>query len=126
MKQMKNIWNIYKLDLKNIVTNFVVAILIGGLVILPSLYAWLNIKASWDPYAQTDQIPIGVVNEDEGAVIRDQQVNVGEELVKALKENADFEWNFVDRQTAIDGVEYGNYYAVIVVPSKIGRASCRE
>src|SRR5690625_1994406 len=114
---MKNIWNIYKLDLKNIVINFVVTILIGGLVILPSLYAWLNIKASWDPYAQTDQIPIGVVNEDEGAVIRNQQVNVGEELVKALKENADFEWNFVDRQTAIDGVEYGNYYAVIVVPS---------
>src|SRR5690625_2705562 len=117
MKQMKNIWNIYKLDLKNIVTNFVVAILIGGLVILPSLYAWLNIKASWDPYAQTDQIPIGVVNEDVGAVIRDKQVNVGDELVETLKENTDFNWNFVNRQTAIDEVEYGNYYAVIVVPS---------
>src|SRR5690625_286316 len=114
---MKNIWNIYKLDLKNIVTNFVVAILIGGLVILPSLYAWLNIKASWDPYAQTDQIPIGVVNEDVGALIRDKQVNVGDELVETLKENTDFKWNFVNRETAIDGVEYGNYYAVIVVPS---------
>src|SRR5690625_1194881 len=114
--KMKNIWNIYTLDLKNIVTNFVVAIIIGGLIILPSLYAWLNIKASWDPYAQTDQIPIGVVNEDEGAVIRDQQVNVGEQLVETLKENNDFNWNFIDRKKAIDEVEYGNYYAVIVVP----------
>lgn len=114
--KMKNIWNIYTLDLKNIGTNFVVAILIGGLVILPSLYAWLNIKASWDPYAQTDQIPIGVVNEDEGAVIRDQRVNVGDQLVETLKENDDFNWNFVNRQIATDEVEYGNYYAVIVVP----------
>src|SRR5690625_1920659 len=113
---MKNIWNIYKLDLKNIFTHFVVAILIGGLFILPSLYAWLNIKASWDPYAQTDQIPIGVVNEDVGAVIRDNHVNVGDELVQALKKNSDFKWDFVNRQTAIDGVEYGNYYAVIIVP----------
>src|SRR5690625_2790122 len=113
---MKNIWNIYKLDLKNIVTNFVVAILIGGLVILPSLYAWLNIKASWDPYSQTDQIPIGIVNEDKGAVIRDQEFYVGDTLIETLQKNNDFNWQFVNRKTAMEEIEYGNYYAVIIVP----------
>src|SRR5690625_7328355 len=96
---MKNIWNIYKLDLKNIVTNFVVTILIGGLVLLPSLYAWLNIKASWDPYGQTNQIPVGVVNEDEGAVIRDERIHVGNDIVDNLKENRNFKWQFFDRHT---------------------------
>lgn len=113
---MRNSWNIYKLDIKNITTNWVVAVLIGGLIFLPSLYAWLNIKASWDPYAQTGQIPIGIVNEDKGALIRDQEVHVGDTLVDTLRKNNDFKWQFVDRETAMDEVEYGNYFAVIIVP----------
>ena len=113
---MRNIWNIFKLDLKNITTNWVVAIIIGGLIILPSLYAWLNIKASWDPYAQTGQIPIGIVNEDKGAMIRDEEIHVGDTLVDTLRKNDDFNWQFVDREKAMDEVRFGNYYAVIIVP----------
>ncbi len=113
---MRNILNIFKLDMKNITTNWVVAVLIGGLIILPSLYAWLNIKASWDPYGQTDQIPIGIVNEDTGTELRDEQINVGNELVETLKVNDDFNWKFVDREKAMEEVEYGNYFAVIVIP----------
>lgn len=113
---MRNVINIFKLDIKNITTNWVVAVLIGGLIILPSLYAWLNIKASWDPYGQTNQIPIAVVNEDTGTNIRDQDVNVGDLLVETLQKNNDFDWKFVNREKAMEEVEYGNYFAVIVVP----------
>lgn len=113
---MKNSFRIFKTDLKNIGTNWVAAILIGGLIILPSLYAWFNIKASWDPYGQTDQIPVGVVNEDTGAMVRDQEIHVGDDLVKTLKKNNDMDWQFVDRDKAMDKVKYGDYYAVIVIP----------
>lgn len=113
---MKNSWKIYTRDVKNIGTNWVVAVLIGGLILLPSLYAWFNIKASWDPYGQTDQVPVGVVNEDEGATIRDETIHVGDDLVETLKENDSFEWHFVSRDKAMDKVEYGDYYAVIVIP----------
>ena len=61
---MKNIWSIYLKDLRSVGTNWVSAIIISGLIILPSLYAWLNIAASWDPYGRTSQIPVGIVNED--------------------------------------------------------------
>src|SRR5699024_8354106 len=111
-----NIFKIYTEDLKSIVTNVMTAVLVGGLFFLPSLYAWLNITASWDPYAKTEQIPIGFVNEDEGAVIRDQEVHVGDELEEHLKENDNFKWNFVDRKEGMQEVEYGNFYAMIVVP----------
>lgn len=77
---MRDIWKIFKTDGKNIGTNWVAAILIGGLILLPPLYAWLNIAASWDPYSQTDQIPVGVVNEDTGAMVRDKKIDVGEDL----------------------------------------------
>ncbi len=113
---MRNIWDIYRLDIKNIVTNFSVLIVIGGLIFLPSLYAWFNIKASWDPYGQTDQIPIGVVNEDEGATIRGEDIHVGDDLVSILEENDAMNWQFVDREKAMEEVEYGNFYAVMVIP----------
>lgn len=113
---MKHVWSIFTNDLKNIGTNWVAAILIGGLVLLPSLYAWFNIAASWDPYGQTDQIPIGVVNEDVGATVRDKDIQVGDELVKTLKENRSMDWQFVNRKKAMEKVEYGDYFAVIVIP----------
>ncbi|WP_176555757.1 YhgE/Pip domain-containing protein [Virgibacillus ndiopensis] len=113
---MKNILRIFKTDGKNIGTNWVAAILIGGLIILPSFYAWFNIKASWDPYSQTDQIPVGVVNEDQGAMVRDQKIQVGDDLVKKLQKNDDMDWQFVDRKEAMDKVDYGDYFAVIIIP----------
>src|SRR5690606_21362253 len=107
---------LYLKDLKNISTNWVAAILIGGLMILPSLYAWMNIKASWDPYGQTDQIRVGVVNNDTGSTVRDEEIDVGNELVEQLKDNDSMDWQFVDEETAMDKVKYGDYYAVIVIP----------
>lgn len=113
---MKNIFHIYKSDVKSIVTNVMSLVLIGGLIFLPSLYAWLNIKASWDPYAQTNQIPIGFVNEDEGANIRGEDIDVGQDLEDYLKEDNNFNWQFVNRTEGIAELEYGTFYAMIVVP----------
>ncbi|WP_303969192.1 YhgE/Pip domain-containing protein [Sporosarcina ureae] len=84
---MKTSWNIFKLDLKHIGKNWVAALLIGGLTFLPSLYAWLNIYATWDSYAYTNQLPVAVVNEDAGAMVRDKLIDVGEELIKTLQDN---------------------------------------
>ncbi len=42
-----HVFQIYKRDIHNILTNWVVAVIIGGLLFLPSLYAWLNIYAPW-------------------------------------------------------------------------------
>ncbi|MGG1688108.1 YhgE/Pip family protein [Pseudalkalibacillus sp. NRS-1564] len=113
---MKNILRIFKKDWKGIGTNWVAAILLGGLIILPSLYAWFNIGASWDPYSQTDQLPVGIVNEDKGATIRDKEIDAGGELTKELKDNDSLEWHFSNREAAMDKLEYGDYFAVIVIP----------
>jgi putative membrane protein len=113
---MKHIWGIFTKDVKNIATNWVAAILIGGLTLLPSLYAWFNIEASWDPYSQTDELPVGIVNEDRGATVRDKEIHIGDELVKELKKNHKLDWQFVNREEAMDKVEYGDYFSVIIIP----------
>src|SRR5699024_7587482 len=116
MLEMKNSFNIFSNDLKNVGTNWVAIIILGGLIILPSLYAWLNILASWDPYGQTEQIPVAIVNEDEGEVLRDEEIDVGNELVDELKENETMDWHFLSREEAMDELEAGNLFSVIIIP----------
>ena len=105
---MKNIFKIYKNDLKDIFTNKVLLVIVTGLCILPSLYAWFNIKASWDPYGNTGNIFVAVVNEDSGAEIMDKEVNIGDELVDKLKTNKDLGWKFVRSEERRVGKECGS------------------
>ncbi|HJF32150.1 MAG TPA: YhgE/Pip domain-containing protein [Sporosarcina psychrophila] len=118
---MKNAWGIFTSDIKNTSKNWMAAILIGGLIFLPSLYAWLNIIASWDPYSQTSQMPIAVVNEDSGATVRGDRIDVGEQLVETLKTNKDMGWIFTNRKEAMEKVEYGDYFAVIIIPEDFSK-----
>ena len=77
---MRNILGIFKKDVKDIFTNYAMLIVVGALCILPSLYAWFNIKASWDPYGSTSNISVAVVNNDKGTTVKDKHINIGDEL----------------------------------------------
>ena len=102
---MKNVFIIFKKDLKDIFTNFALLTIIIGLAVLPSLYAWFNIKASWDPYGNTANIKVAVVNEDKGAKIFDKDINVGDKLIEKLKDNSSLGWQFVNKNTANDNIK---------------------
>lgn len=118
---MKNIFNIYTLDLKNTVTNSVAALLIGGLAILPSLYAWFNIAAAWDPYGKTENIKVGIVNQDSGTKVRGQTINAGDEVVNQLKKNHDLGWQFVGKKAGMKNVRNGDFYATVIIPKDFSK-----
>ncbi|HFU6610450.1 YhgE/Pip domain-containing protein [Bacillus cereus group sp. TH43LC] len=113
---MKQIWRIYKTDLRNVAKHWAAIVIVVGLMILPSLYAWFNIKASWDPYGNTKDVPIAVSNQDAGSNLRGKDINIGDEIVDSLKKNKNLGWKFVDEKQAIYGVERGDYYASITIP----------
>ena len=50
---MKNILRVFKNDLNKIHNNVIAMIVIMGILVIPTLYAWFNIAASWDPYGST-------------------------------------------------------------------------
>lgn len=110
---MKKPFEIFIEDIKNIRRVPFVIILLLGLSILPSFYAWFNLSSTWDPYNNTEGIKIAVVNEDKGAKVEGKDINVGDQLVKQLKKNDKFGWEFVNRKKADNGVEKGDYYASI-------------
>lgn len=116
---MRSIVQIYLRDLRRIVTNPAAAVIIAGLVALPSLYAWFNIAASWDPYSQTGELPVAIVNQDAGTTLRGTPINVGKEIVAGLKDNPKIGWRFEDETHAMHGLRYGDYYAVIVLPPEL-------
>lgn len=116
---MKAAARIFARDLKRILTNPVAVIVAVGVCLLPSLYAWLNILANWDPYQNTGTVPIAVVVEDAGASVPGMgEVNAGAMVRERLEENHQLGWTFVDsRDEVVDGVSAGRYYAAFVIPS---------
>lgn len=122
MKSIKNTWKLFALDWKRIFKNPVATFLIVALMIIPSLYAWFNIKALWDPYANTSQLPIAVYSADKPASFQDKTINIGDEVLKNLKKNHQLGWKFVDSKAELDkGVKYGKYYAGIYLPKDFSK-----
>ena len=109
---------IFKRDIKRLLVNPVALVVTLGVCVIPSLYAWYNIVANWDPYGNTQGIKIAIANNDRGTQ-NDLvgELNAGDQVVDQLKENDQLGWTFVDSAAdAKEGVESGEYYAAIVVP----------
>lgn len=114
---MRPIIQIFKTDLKQLYKNPLALLIVIGMIFLAGVYAWLNISSNWDPYNNTDSLPVAVANEDVGAKILDEDINVGTELVKKLEDNNDVNWIFTDKTTAIEGTKSGEYYGAIIIPT---------
>lgn len=123
MKTLRNIGKIFTGDLKKIRNNTIAWIVVMGLTIVPSLYAWFNIAASWDPYGNTGNLKVAVANMDEGyrGSLFPITLNVGDQVEMNLHENNQLNWIFTDEKAAIQGVKSGKYYAAIVLPESFSR-----
>lgn len=113
---MKEIWQIYQTDWLRLFKIPVALLLIAALVILPSIYDWLNVAAVWDPYSNTSGINIAVASLDQGAEVKGTRFNIGAEVLDSLRSNKKLGWRFTNAQQAVEGVRRGDYYASIVIP----------
>ena len=115
---MKNVIKIIVSDIKRLSVNVVAMVVIIGLTVIPSLYAWFNILSNWDPYGAdaTKHLQVAVASSDQGIVIGSIELNVGDLIISNLKENTTIGWVFTDTaEEAIDGVYSGDYYAALVI-----------
>ncbi|WP_314049244.1 YhgE/Pip domain-containing protein [Peptostreptococcus stomatis] len=106
---------LYK-DCQEVLKNRLIAIIVVALMIFPSLYAWFNIEAFWDPYGNTKNLSVAIVNQDKDYEFKNQKLNFGNDIVKNLKENRSLDWNFVNSKTAVEGLNTGRYYAILTIP----------
>ena len=113
---MANITEIIKNDIRTIYKNPIVMLILLVVIILPSLYAVLNVDACWDMYGNTGELGFAIANLDNGSSYNGEKINVGNSLVDDLKNNTDFKWSFVSEDNLHKGVENGTYYGGIVIP----------
>lgn len=98
--------------------NVIALVVIVGISVVPCLYAWFNIAASWDPYSNTGNLKVAVASVDEGyeGSLIPLEINIGDQVLSALRENTQMEWVFTTKDKATAGVKSGKYYAAIVIP----------
>lgn len=121
---MKNIIKVFLNDCKHIGRNVVALVVVMGLAVLPSLYAWFNILSNWDPYGpeSTSNIKVAVAYDDTGINISGMDINISTNIVEALKTNDTIGWVFTDStDQAIEGVWSGDYYAALIMPADFSK-----
>ncbi|BDZ70981.1 YhgE/Pip domain-containing protein [Methanobacterium petrolearium] len=118
---IKGAREIFKNDIKTVIHSPVVSFVLLAIIIIPSLYALLNIQATWDPYTLTSNIKVAVVDGDSGYTYNGTPYNIGDSLVEELKNNDKFSWQFVDEKTAREGVKKGDYYAALIIPANFSQ-----
>ncbi len=127
IKIIVNAFRIFWSDVKGGIKNPLMMIILAGLVILPSLYAWVNILASTDPYSPeaTGGIRFAVANMDEGGSLFDKEMDLGSQIVDNLKENDKMGWTFYEtREQAVQSVIQGESYAAVVIPENFSANVC--
>ncbi|OZG62869.1 phage infection protein [Bifidobacterium lemurum] len=115
---MKAMWKLFVGDVRRITSNVVSIIIVIGLVAIPSLFAWFNIAASWDPFDNVKNMKFAVANTDEGyqSDLIPVKISVGDQVVNALRANSQLDWTFTTESEAIEGTKSGEYYAAIIIP----------
>jgi len=96
--------------------NLVKVIVIIGVIIIPLMYSFFYLSAFWDPYSKLDNLPIAIVNNDAGAIINNEQRNLGNEFFEELEKDGSFKYSVTNEEEAKQGTETSEYYAMIEVP----------
>ena len=116
---MRNIWKLFVSDLKRMGGNTITALVMLGLVLMPSLFSWYNMLACWDVFDHSGNLTVAVANSDEGyeSDLFPMELNIGETLVSELRANDQLNWVFTNEEDAVDGARSGRYYAAVVIPA---------
>lgn len=104
-KEWQSIWKDKKLTLS-----------IAVMFIMPVLYSGMLLWAFWDPYHHIDDLPVALVNEDQGAVLDGEQLALGDELIKNLLDGKVFNFIEADPADAEKRLLQQDYYLLIRIP----------
>ena len=111
----------FKQEWKNLFHNHWLKIVLVAIILIPSIYACVFLGSMWDPYGNSGDLPVAVVNKDQAVTYNDKELDVGNQMVEKLKDNDSLDFHFVDEDEAQKGLEDGSYYMIITIPSDFSK-----
>lgn len=110
-----------KAEWKNIAKSTWLKIVLCAIMIIPMIYACVFLGSMWDPYGQTDQLPVAVVNKDKEVKYNGSTMDIGKQLSDKLSKNDSMDFNIVSSTKAMKGLKDGKYYMVITIPENFSK-----
>ena len=92
-----------------------------GILFIPIMYSGMLIWANWDPYGQLDAMPVAIVNNDVGAELDGEKLQLGDELVDKLKESKELDFQFVDKKTGYQNLKDKKAYLLVEIPKNFSK-----
>ncbi len=105
-----------KREWKKLMHNKILLVVLIAIIAIPTIYTTLFLGSMWDPYGNLDKLPVAIVNNDQPAEYHGKTMKIGESLTDHLKEDSSLAFNFVDAETAAQGLKNGTFYMVITIP----------
>lgn len=120
---MSGIWQLFRADLRRATSNVMSVIVLCGLVVIPAVFTWFNVIASWEPFDNTKNLKVAVASVDEGytSALIPLHINVGSLVESALRANDQMDWVITSKEDAVAGTESGDYYAAMVLPKEFSQ-----
>lgn len=110
-----------KAEWKNIAKSTWLKIVLCAIMIIPMVYACVFLGSMWDPYGQTDQLPVAVVNKDKEVEYNGSTMDIGKQLSDKLSKNDSMDFNIVSSTKAKKGLKDGKYYMIITIPENFSK-----
>ncbi len=88
-------------------------VILAVVILIPIIYSFFYLKSYWNPYGDLTGLKIAVVNLDDG----EDNENQGAEFLKSLQDDGTFDICPVSLDEANEGMQNGDYYATITIPS---------
>lgn len=116
---MRNVSRLFRHDLRQATRSTIALVVLFGVVVIPSFFAWFNVLSSWDPFGNVKNLKVAVANADEGyeGGLLPVRINIGDQVLSALRANTDLDWVVTSPEEAIRGTEAEEYYAALVLPA---------
>ncbi|SFG38426.1 putative membrane protein [Halobacillus alkaliphilus] len=118
-----NALKLWLAELKHIGKNRKVFISFIAVLLVPLIYSGMFLWAFWNPYGSMDQLPVAIVNSDEGAQFNDRRLDVGKEFVDNLEDSGDFKYELVSKEEGYDGLSNHTYYMLVEIPENFSSSA---
>ena len=110
-----------KAEWKNIAKSTWLKIVLCAIMIIPMIYACVFLGSMWDPYGNTDQLPVAVVNNDKEVEYNDSTMDIGKQLSDKLAKNDSMDFNIVSSSKAQKGLKDAKYNMINTIPENFSK-----